>query len=85
MENLKIGDIVPAANGMLSSKEVLRLIRPIHKEVLRLIRPIHPDLIPDKIKFLMIRRHLTWLSCNTRCPCGSGKKFKACCMIGRKP
>lgn len=73
MENLKTGDIVPVANGLLPSRGVHRLIR-----------PVHPDLIPGKIKEVMARYGYKWLSRNSPCPCGSGKKFKACCIIGRK-
>ena len=73
MENLKTGDIVPVQNGLLPSRGVHRLIR-----------PVHPDLIPGGIKLIMLRRKMTWLSRNSKCPCESGKKFKACCMIGRK-
>jgi len=45
------------------------------------------DIIPIRLEFLSprVRKMVAetgkgWVSRNSKCPCGSGKRFKACCM-----
>jgi len=48
------------------------------------IRPVPLEQIPAAILLELRKLGKTWITKNTRCPCGSGKRFKACCMV-REP
>jgi len=57
----------------------------------RFLRPIVPagtvvNCIPlenlsPKVREMVERTGKGWVTRNSRCPCGSGKRFKKCCMM----
>lgn len=46
------------------------------------VRPVDASRIPPEVAGLMRAQKREWVSRNSKCPCGSGKRFKRCCMPG---
>ncbi len=55
-----------------------------HRYTGQLVRPVPFDELPASIQGIVTRTRLRWITRNSRCPCGSGKRFKRCCMTTHK-
>lgn len=64
--------------------EVLRAdkIKELSAEQQKLFKPIDIAQLSDKSRKLLLQTGKTYLSRNSRCPCGSGRRFKNCCYEG---
>jgi len=47
----------------------------------QVIKPIDPARLSPRVRVLLQKTGRAQISRNSPCPCGSGKKFKKCCMI----
>lgn len=43
------------------------------------VKPIDLATLSPEVR-AMVKAHKSWVTRNSRCPCGSGKRFKKCCM-----
>lgn len=59
------------ASGQMSNAEMDRYIKPIEIKHLT-----------EKAQHLLNSTGRVTITRNSRCPCGSGKRFKRCCMTG---
>lgn len=48
-----------------------------------MVRPVRKEMIPEHIQKIMNAWGKTFMSRNSTCLCGSGKRFKKCCMINK--
>lgn len=48
------------------------------------LRPIDPANLSRQARRLLERKGTVTISRNSRCPCGSGIRFKRCCMDGAR-
>jgi uncharacterized protein YecA (UPF0149 family) len=46
-----------------------------------IVKPIDPKTLPDRILFKIMGSRKHYVTRNSKCPCGSGKRFKRCCMM----
>ena len=46
-----------------------------------LVKPVDSASIPDILKAVVEKQNGGFLGRNSRCPCGSDKRVKSCCMI----
>jgi uncharacterized protein YecA (UPF0149 family) len=44
------------------------------------IQPIDISNLSEKTRIMLEKNGIAKISKNTKCPCGSGRKFKRCCM-----
>ncbi len=63
---------------LLPARQEVPLLK--HKYTGQLVRPVPFDELPASIQGIVTRTRLRWITRNSRCPCGSGKRFKRCCM-----
>ena len=47
----------------------------------QVVKAIDPPFLPSKAKALFERSGLAYITRNSHCPCGSGKRFKKCCLL----
>jgi len=47
------------------------------------IKPVNPKNLPFHVRVLLEAQGRAKISRNSPCPCGSGKRFKRCCMTSR--
>lgn len=52
------------------------------EEFEQFVKPIDPANLQPKVREMLKRTGSAQVSRNSRCPCGSGKRFKRCCMQG---
>jgi hypothetical protein len=45
-----------------------------------IIKPIDPKNLSPRVLAMLEASGVAYVTRNSRCPCGSGKRFKACCM-----
>lgn len=64
----RISDIEALTKGMTKA------------EIDKFIVPINPSDLPKKYQNELMDDGATQLKPRTRCPCGSGRRFKSCCM-----
>lgn len=48
----------------------------------QIISTIDTDMIPRHLRGV-VASGKGWITRNSKCPCGSGRKFKKCCMLDR--
>lgn len=46
----------------------------------RVVRPINLEKLSPRVRSMIQKAGVPWLTRNSRCPCGSGRRFKRCCM-----
>ena len=46
----------------------------------QVIRPVELDELSPRVQALVKKARVAFITRNSRCPCGSGKRFKRCCM-----
>ena len=51
------------------------------KQKNQFIKPIELSYLSDRVRALVLKDERAFISRNSRCPCGSGKRFKNCCMF----
>ena len=44
------------------------------------MKPVHPDNMPGPLVAMVMESPRPFISRNSRCPCGSGKRVKRCCL-----
>jgi uncharacterized protein YecA (UPF0149 family) len=72
----RTGEVAPEAEF----EERVKTGRMTRAEFNSYVRPIDPlKLSPKNLHQLAVSGR-TWISRNSACPCGSGKRFKRCCM-----
>ena len=49
-----------------------------------IIRAVNPKTLSPRTVALCEGMGRNWISRNSKCPCGSGKRFKRCCMKAEK-
>jgi hypothetical protein len=42
--------------------------------------PVDLDKLPAGVRRLLEKDGVAWIAPRSRCPCGSGRRFKSCCM-----
>jgi len=47
------------------------------------VKPIRLEFLSPRVRKMVAETGKGWVSRNSKCPCGSGKRFKACCMTKR--
>ena len=63
--------------------------RRVNKKFLKLFdddaatNPILFEFLSPRVRKMVTETGKGWVSRNSKCPCGSGKRFKACCMTKR--
>lgn len=57
------------------------LIKKIPKKQRKLFAQIDTKNLTQRMKKLLEQAGKTVITRNSRCPCGSGKRFKRCCMM----
>jgi hypothetical protein len=45
------------------------------------VHPIPIENLSDRVRTQVVNTGKGWVTRNSRCPCGSGKRFKRCCMM----
>jgi len=50
-------------------------------EIGQFIKPIELDNLSEKTRDLLTKTGKAQISRNSKCPCGSNKRFKRCCMV----
>lgn len=53
----------------------------VEHRVLQRFVPVDEAMLSDKVKAELYKMGRAKISRNSRCVCGSGKRFKACCML----
>lgn len=47
----------------------------------QIIRTLMLEDLPKRARRLVEAQRLNWITRNSCCPCGSGKRFKRCCLL----
>jgi len=50
-----------------------------------LVLPLRPERLSDESRALVESTGMRRVTKRTKCPCGSGRRFKECCLKFRKP
>jgi uncharacterized protein YecA (UPF0149 family) len=66
-------------DGTISSLEHFKKA-PSDGEISQFIKPIDVANLSQKTRDLLAKTGTATISRNSRCPCGSGRRFKNCCM-----
>jgi len=45
-----------------------------------IVKPIRLKFLSPRVRKMVTETGKGWVSRNSKCPCGSGKRFKECCM-----
>ena len=73
-------EIMDTRTGEISPlDELLEKLSP--EEFKQFIRPVDESALSNRVRNVLKREGRVTISRNSRCPCGSGKKFKKCCMV----
>jgi hypothetical protein len=49
----------------------------------QIIRPIPLERLSPRVAQLVLKARKPWITRNSSCPCGSGKRFKRCCLSAK--
>ena len=50
----------------------------------QVVHPIKMSSLPQRVQSAIKKTGRAWISRNSTCPCGSGKRFKRCCMMEKE-
>jgi len=75
--------LMPGTNTQLLETEARkRSKKPDRVRIGRqIVRPIELEEMSPRVRELVLSNRLQFVTRNSSCPCGSGKRFKRCCMV----
>ena len=81
--DMRTGEIGPLAE---MEKRVLKLfLRPVltAREMRggTIFKPVRLEFLSRSVRKMLLENGRAQISRNSKCPCGSGKRFKRCCMM----
>lgn len=87
--DMRTGEIAPLAEFEKRGVDK-KFLRPILQPKLKegevlyggqIVKPIDPKNLSKKVLEMVVATGKGYITRNSRCPCGSGKRFKRCCMM----